>query len=137
MTYLIGIDLGGTKCSVILGGTKRLGSGFQTSKSLDDFFITEKIAFPMPTNNPAETIRLISGAVKQLLDRHDFKIEQILAAGISCGGPLDSQKGIILSPPNLPGWDEIQITDILEKEIGIRPVLQNDANACAIAELKW
>ena len=29
--------------------------------------------------------------------------------GISCGGPLDEERGIIMSPPNLPGWDNIPI----------------------------
>jgi hypothetical protein len=36
------------------------------------------------------------------------------AIGISCGGPLDAQQGLILSPPNLPGWDEIAIVQMLE-----------------------
>jgi glucokinase len=57
--------------------------------------------------------------------------------GISCGGPLDSGKGSILSPPNLPGWDNVPIVDIFERKFGIRTKLQNDANACALAEWKF
>ena len=36
-----------------------------------------------------------------------------LCIGVSCGGPLDEDKGLILSPPNLPGWDEVPITQWL------------------------
>ncbi len=41
------------------------------------------------------------------------------AIGISCGGPLDSKRGIIMRPPNLPMWDDIHITEILEKRYNI------------------
>ena len=57
--------------------------------------------------------------------------------GISCGGPLDSQKGVIMSPPNLPGWDNVEIVKQIEAHYGVKPVLQNDANACAVAEWKF
>ena len=54
--------------------------------------------------------------------------------GISCGGPLDSRKGFIYSPPNLPGWDNVPIVDIFSKKYEVPAALQNDANACALAE---
>ena len=57
--------------------------------------------------------------------------------GISCGGPLDSRRGVILSPPNLPGWDEVEIVAYLKERYGGRVSLQNDANACAVAEWKY
>ena len=60
-----------------------------------------------------------------------YKLKRI---GISCGGPLDSKKGIIYSPPNLPGWDNVPITRIFSDEFGVETALQNDANACALAE---
>jgi glucokinase len=42
-----------------------------------------------------------------------------------------------MSPPNLPGWDDIHIVDILSEELGIPVGIQNDANACALAEWKF
>jgi glucokinase len=67
-----------------------------------------------------------------------FQQERVSLAsiGISCGGPLDSQNGLILSPPNLPGWDRIDLFSPLQ-QFGIPVALQNDANACALAEWKW
>jgi len=50
---------------------------------------------------------------------------------------LDANKGIIQSPPNLPEWIDIPIVKILQREFNIPIYLQNDANACALAEWKW
>ncbi len=60
-----------------------------------------------------------------------------LAIGVSCGGPLDEKRGLILSPPNLPGWDEVPITAWLSKRYGVPAYLENDANACALAEWRF
>jgi len=62
---------------------------------------------------------------------------KLTKAGISCGGPLDSQKGIILCPPNLPGWENFPIVDYVNKEYALEAKLENDANACAVAEWKF
>jgi glucokinase len=42
-----------------------------------------------------------------------------------------------MSPPNLPGWDDVHIVDMIEKHYGVKPRLVNDANACAVAEWKF
>jgi glucokinase len=63
--------------------------------------------------------------------------EKAAAIGISCGGPLDQDRGIILSPPNLPGWDEIHVTEYFQERTGIPACLYNDANAGALAEWKY
>jgi len=64
----------------------------------------------------------------------EFSDNKLKRIGISCGGPLDSKKGMIYSPPNLPGWDSVPITKIFTDEFGVETAVQNDANACALAE---
>jgi glucokinase len=59
------------------------------------------------------------------------------ACGVSCGGPLDSRRGLILSPPNLPGWDGVDVLTPLRAAFGAPAARQNDANACALAEWRW
>ena len=119
---LIGIDIGGTKCAVVLGSTVPE--------------ILDRIEFPTKTEEGSEqAIINIENAVNNIL--HKPEVNGVKSIGISCGGPLDSKKGIILSPPNLPGWDNISIVSRLKKKIGIPVALQNDANACALAEWKW
>ena len=73
-----------------------------------------------------------TGHIKSLLGEYTgYNLKRI---GISCGGPLDSKKGIIYSPPNLPGWDNVPVTRMFSDEFGVETALQNDANACALAE---
>ena len=62
---------------------------------------------------------------------------QLSGIGVSCGGPLDSRAGLIQSPPNLPGWDDVPITAVLKRAFGCPARLQNDANACALAEWRF
>ena len=113
MNYL-GFDIGGTKCAVILGNDK--GE------------ILSKIRFDtMDCDSTIE--KLISSAI-------ELGGEPV-SAGISCGGPLDEKRGVIMSPPNLPGWDNVPITDIITEKLGIPALLRNDANACALAEWKF
>lgn len=120
----IGIDIGGTKCSVILG-----------TESAE---ILDKISFPTETPQGVDyTLARLIESVHKILKTNTLNNEDIEAIGVSCGGPLDSRKGIILSPPNLPGWDHIKIKEIIESEFHIRTAVQNDANACALAEWKW
>jgi glucokinase len=63
-----------------------------------------------------------------------YERSNLVKIGISCGGPLDSEKGVIYSPPNLPGWDSVPIVEIFQKEFDVDTLVQNDANACALAE---
>lgn len=120
---LLGIDIGGTKCAVIYGVQKN-----------ENLMLVDKKRFA--TTNVDETIETILSGIEEIMKIHALTSLNTKAIGISCGGPLDSRKGVILSPPNLPGWDNIPIVSIVEKRVGIKATLQNDANACALAEWK-
>ncbi|MBR5175267.1 MAG: ROK family protein [Bacteroidales bacterium] len=121
---LIGVDIGGTKCAVTVG----LPAG-------SDIVIRDKSAFP--TTDVEGTISDIKRTIKEVLERNQLSNGDIGAIGISCGGPLDSRTGVIMSPPNLPGWDNIPIVKILSEEFGVPAAVHNDANACALAEWKF
>ena len=108
----IGIDIGGTKCAVVLGDEKQ---------------IIKKIKFD--TKDCKRTVEEIMSAVEAIGEGD--------AIGISCGGPLDSGRGVIMSPPNLPDWNDVHIVDMLTGRFGIPAYLCNDANACALAEWKY
>ena len=128
MSNLIGIDIGGTKCAVILGE--------YTEK--EGISIIDKISFLTEVQKGAQyVLDKINVSIEGILQENGKKPDDIYSIGISSGGPLDSGKGIILSPPNLVGWDNICIVELLEKEFGIRTRLQNDANACALAEWRF
>lgn len=56
------------------------------------------------------------------------------AIGVSIGGPLDAARGIVYSPPNLPGWDAVPLKERLEDAFGVPAYVEHDAKACALAE---
>mgnify|MGYP004663128685 FL=1 len=119
---VLGIDIGGTKCAVITAETDG-----------DDIRFTRKEKIPTELDiAPEEMIKKLIGLADGMLGGK--KPERI---GISCGGPLNSSTGTIEGPPNLPGWNNVKITDILEKHYGVCAKLENDANACAVAEWKF
>jgi glucokinase len=122
--YLLGIDIGGTKCVVNYG-----------YKEGDQLFVLDKERFS--TTTVTETIDAILQSVEDMMQKHALSKENLRAIGISCGGPLVSKKGIVMSPPNLPGWDNIPIVKLVEERFGIPTGLQNDANACALAEWRY
>ena len=115
----IGLDIGGTKCSIVIGDNA--------------FSIKKKVIFETRTERGyKEIMSEFEGNMRSLLN--EFTGHNLKRIGISCGGPLDSKKGMIYSPPNLPGWDNVPVVSILSKEFGVETALQNDANACALAE---
>jgi glucokinase len=59
------------------------------------------------------------------------------AIGISCGGPLDAARGVVLSPPNLPTWRNVPVVALAEARFGVPAHLENDANASALAEWRF
>ena len=62
----------------------------------------------------------------------------IVAAGISCGGPLDAVTGVVYGPPpNLPGWDHVPVVSIVETALGRPASIANDASAAALAESRF
>ncbi len=127
-TYSIGVDIGGTKCAVVLG------KGEFPEGDMAGFLI-DRVAFLTEVEKgPEYALERIQKAIRELLVRNKVSQNQVIGIGISCGSPLDHQKGVILNPPNLYGWNSIPIVKILEEAYGIPAFLQNDANAGALAE---
>ncbi len=115
---ILGTDIGGTKVSVCLA---------------DDEKILGRSRFPAADfPGPAATLAEIARRARALMAGQH--IERI---GISCAGPLDSSRGVVLSPPNMPGWDNVPVCEILARELGAPARLENDANAAALAEWQF
>ena len=119
--YVVGGDLGGTRFRIALAdGEGRLlhrsGIATEASRGLEAVLETIK-------DSVRETIALAPGSVAQI--------------AIAAPGPLDPWKGIIFRPPNLPGWDEVPLKQILEDAFGIPVSVGNDANLAAMAEWRF
>lgn len=122
MEIIGGIDIGGTKCAVSIA---ELGS---PPRILDKRKIETM-------HSPTETLSKLGMLLQELLA--GYPDADLKAIGISCGGPLNAEQGLILSPPNLPGWDQIDCICPFQDLFHVPVSLQNDADACALAEWKW
>lgn len=119
--YLLGFDIGGTKCAV-------------TTANWEAGNVTLLKKEKCPTDKSISPVQMID----RLISMADSILEKKPdAIGVSCGGPLDSKRGIILNPPNLQGWIDVEIVKQIEAHYGVPTKLQNDANACAVAEWKF
>lgn len=116
--HRIGVDLGGTNVRVAL-----INHTGEIKREQEQLTEAEK--------GPEYVIGKIVSMIQEVKGN-----EEVSTVGIGAPGPLDSRKGIILSPPNLPGWDQVPIVHMIEKQIGIKVTLDNDANAAALAEAR-
>jgi glucokinase len=122
-TAVLGIDVGGTKLAVGIVSPDGQVEGFRS----------------IPARREEGPARMI--------ERHLELAREVVAAGggwerielvgVGIGGPLDPERGIIQSPPNLPGWDEIPLADIVRVSLGRPTFVENDASAAALAEAWW
>ncbi|CAM4301145.1 glucokinase [Paenibacillus endophyticus] len=123
MSIIAGLDIGGTKIAVTIG--KLNGAGVE---------LLGKRMFPTPST-PEESMERMMEELEQLINEGEG--EPLAAVGISCGGPLNSRTGVVMSPPNLPGWDKFDCVTPIKERFQVPVCLQNDANACALAEWMW
>lgn len=117
----IGLDIGGTKCALSAGAVTEAGVE-----------IVHREEFPTAGKTWQEVLARYVDRIQALSET--FEIANV---GVSCGGPLDSRAGVIQSPPNLPGWDDVPVVQYLKDMLGVPVHVQNDANACALAEAKY
>jgi len=98
MDMYTGFDIGGTKCAVCIG--KETENGIEISD--------KKV---IPTELSVSTYEMID----RMYDAAKSMVDNVDVVGISCGGPLSPEKGVIMSPPNLIGWDNIEVVKYLKK----------------------
>lgn len=120
MEYCIGVDLGGTQLRAAL--TDVNGT------------IYEQVRVP---TQAAEGSQAVIGRMIECIDRVRAKVgpnDTILGVGIGSPGPLNPETGVILTMPNLPGWEQVPLRDIVTERTGLFSEIGNDANAAALGE---
>jgi len=121
----IGLDIGGTKCAISTG--EPAGDAIKILSREE--FPTAGLAWRQVLEEFARRIDCIVSSPSP--SNSNLQLSSI---GISCGGPLDSKRGVVMSPPNLPGWDNVPVVEFFHNRFGVPVAIQNDANACALAE---
>lgn len=115
---VLAIDIGGTKTTAATGSIN------------GEVFISETVP-----SRAQEGFNLSWKAIIDVTDRVISSSSRIPSAiAVSIGGPVDSRRGRILSPPNLPGWDDIPLSSLLEDQFSLPAYVEHDAKAGVLAE---
>jgi glucokinase len=120
MPLAIGVDLGGTQIrTALLQGSRLLSRvGILTGEN--------------PT--PERIIPRICETINQVIFEADVTPDQVTGIGIGAPGPLNSRNGVVFAPPNLQGWTNVPLRDIIQSHFNKPVFVENDANAAALAE---
>ncbi len=118
----VGIDLGGTKISTAL--VSREGH------------VLERDNRPtMASEGRDAVIARMVDAARQVM--RNTAPGQVAAIGVGAPGPMDAVAGVLTAPPNLPGWVNVPLKELVEARLGIKTFLENDANAAALGEFHY
>jgi glucokinase len=113
---IAGIDLGGTQVRVALARS--------------DGRITATARARTPLLKTPE--RVVEWAAAQI-EKHSGR-EKVRSLAIGAPGPIDTRRGVLVNPPNLPGWRNVPLTALLEQAVGCPAYLENDANLAGLGE---
>lgn len=118
---IIGLDIGGTKTAVV-EGTRQAE-------------ILQRVQFATrPERGLQPVLADLLAALDEVRGCARRRGRKVTAISVSIGGPLDIERGIIYSPPNLPGWDAVPLKELLAAHTGLPVYVEHDGNAGALAE---
>jgi len=117
---IVGIDIGGTK---VAGGLVNLKG-----------HLVRSLVVPTRADEGFETsFQQILSVIEDLIGCAGGK-QNIVGIGMCAPGPLNPKTGLVINPPNLPGWRNVQLGRRVEKKFGLPAKVENDANAAGLAE---
>jgi glucokinase len=118
--YAVGVDLGGTNLRVAVVDEKGR--------------MLEKLNTPTVELRTSErVIDRMCEHIKYLIDKHSGN-GPLHGIGIAIPGIIDLDTGVLRECPNLPGWYDYPARDEIERRLGTKVILENDANAAAMGE---
>jgi glucokinase len=113
-----GIDIGGTKIALAL--ETHSGERVATRR--------------LPTHVKLGPNKILENILQELGEMLAETNANLTSIGIGCPGPIDIERGLVLSPANLPEWINFPIVELVNKRFGVPVSLDNDANAAALGE---
>lgn len=119
--FYLGIDLGGTNIkSGVVDDSGRPVSSVSVATNAG--------------KGPEAGIDSLAEAARRAVEASGLGWDAVAAVGLGSPGTMDLPRGLLLDPPNLPGWSNLPIRDLLAGRLGKPTVLQNDGNAAAYGE---
>ncbi len=118
---------------VDIGGTQLRAACF-SANNIEPLRILRSNTKASPSDDPKESTL---DRLESLIERIWPVDDQIVAISVAAPGPVNPYSGILLEAPNIPGWENIPLRQILEDKFQIPVLLGNDANMAALGEWKY
>jgi glucokinase len=87
----------------------------------------------MPDTQAA--LSLLDDMLAEVMARGRLQDGRILRTGVAVGGLVDSAHGVVRKLHHAQGWDEFPLQDHLERKLDVACIIDNNANAAALAEV--
>ncbi|MDP6783016.1 MAG: ROK family protein [Dehalococcoidia bacterium] len=116
-----------------IGGTKVLAAVV----AADGTVLGQAILPTEAQKGPEVVIGRVIEGFRLALDKAGLGVEDVVGAGIACAGLVDVDKGVVVTSPNLLGWDRVPLRGRIEAALGLNTFLANDANAAALGEHRF
>jgi len=123
MQYVVGVDLGGTQLRAALADS--------TGRVYAEVRMPTEAA-----DGPPAVIERMLNCINQVCAAVSSQ-DALLGIGVGAPGPLDPETGVVFTMPNLPGWQNVPLRDILAERTGLPIELGNDANVAALGEWRF
>ena len=120
----LGVDLGGTKILSLVATEDGRVLG-------DDRCATEA------SEGPDAVVERLVASLRRALDQAGTHVDDVVGVGISSPGPCDPERGVVTSAPNLAGWVEIPLVQLVSDALGRPALLENDAAAACYGEYRF
>ncbi len=121
---VLAIDLGGTKVRTAIISDK-------------GEIIAEEYCPTLADEGPEPVMGRILSGIDRVLTSGNVNSTQLHSISIAAAGAIDSRKGLITVSPNLPGWRDVPIRDIVKSKYEVTAFLVNDASAAALGEHRF
>jgi predicted NBD/HSP70 family sugar kinase len=86
--------------------------------------------------DPNRATATMAAQIEQMIARAGIDRDRIVGVGIAAPGPIDVERGVLVEPPNLPGWQSVPLRPAVHDAVGLPVLLDKDVTAAATAE-KW
>ena len=113
-----------------MGGTK-IRAAIVSSKGQ---MIARKYCLTLADEGPQSVINRILLAIDHLLSQSNIESSKLGSISIAAAGAIDFDRGVVATSPNLPGWHDIPLRDMVREKHGVNTFLINDADAAALGE---
>ncbi|MBN1176507.1 MAG: ROK family protein [Dehalococcoidales bacterium] len=117
--------------AVDIGGTKIMTAIF----SADGKMLAKNVCPTLADEGVDAVIGRLCSAIEGILKENGLNAPQLGGIGIACAGGIDSGRGVVVTPsPNMKGWANTPLADIVREKFNVATFIVNDASAAALGE---